>query len=107
MDALLPIQRQARAYEAAVNSNNAGPLYRLYEVQNGNHIENYKQLNFSKLEFIQPHAQHSFDLLVDHVERGASLPPSQCIASWISSRCHAASASTYAVPRSTTDEPVE
>ena len=49
-------------------------------MQNGNHIENYKQLNFSKLEFIQPHAQRSFDLLVDHVERGATLPPSQCIA---------------------------
>ena len=57
-----------------------GPAYRLYEVQNGNHIETYKQDFFSKLEFIQPHAQRSFDLLVDHVERGASLPPSQCIA---------------------------
>ena len=41
---------------------------------------NHKQVFFSKLEFIQPHAQRSFDLLVDHVERGATLPPSQCIA---------------------------
>ena len=95
MDALLPIDHHARAYarkvEAARNKHkrdddddrdrhDKGPAYRLYEVQNGNHIENYRQLNFSKLEFIQPHAQRSFDLLVDHVERGATLPPSQCIA---------------------------
>jgi hypothetical protein len=56
------------------------PAYRLYEVQNGNHIETYRQDFFSQLEFIQPHAQRSFDLLVDHVERGSTLPPSQCIA---------------------------
>jgi hypothetical protein len=95
MDSLLPIDHHARAYarkvEAAGGKNkrdddddrdrhDKGPAYRLYEVQNGNHIETYKQDFFSKLEFIQPHAQHSFDLLVDHVERGASLPPSQCIA---------------------------
>lgn len=95
MDSLLPIDHHARAYarkvEAAGGKNkrvddddrdrhDKGPAYRLYEVQNGNHIETYKQDFFSKLEFIQPHAQHSFDLLVDHVERGATLPPSQCIA---------------------------
>jgi hypothetical protein len=93
MDSLLPIDHHARAYARKVETaqskhkgegdddrHDKGPAYRLYEVQNGNHIENYKQLSFSKLEFIQPHAQHSFDLLVDHVERGASLPASQCIA---------------------------
>jgi hypothetical protein len=78
MDALLPIQRQARAYEAAVNSNGGNMLYRLYEVQNGNHIESY--INFyPQLVVIQPHAQKAFDLLVDHVEGNAPLPPSQCI----------------------------
>ena len=89
MDSLLPINHHARAYarkvEAARASTRGGrderhAAYRLYEVQNGNHIENYRQLNFSKLEFIQPHAQKAFDLIVDHVERGRSLPPSQCIA---------------------------
>ncbi len=89
MDALLPIDHHARAYARKVEAartdkgndrDERHAAYRLYEVQNGNHIENYKQLNFSKLEFIQPHAQRSFDLLVDHVERGATLPPSQCIA---------------------------
>ena len=85
MDALLPIDHHARAYARKVAAS-AGkkpekqPAFRLYEVQNGNHIENYSQLSFSKLELIQPHAQRSFDLLVEHVERGAALPPSQCIA---------------------------
>ena len=85
MDALLPIKRGARAYEAVVNTSRNGnnaqreAQYRLYEVQNGNHIETYKD-TFSQLEFIQPHAQKAFDLLVDHVENNAALPPSQCIA---------------------------
>ncbi len=85
MDALLPIERQARAYEAAVNASRRGnndqrnAQYRLYEVQNGNHIESYV-FPFPQLVEIQPHAQKAFDLLVDHVEAKASLPPSQCIA---------------------------
>jgi hypothetical protein len=84
MDALLPIKRGARAYEAVVNASRGGnnehrkAQYRLYEVQNGNHIETFKN-RFPQLEFIQPHAQKAFDLLVDHVENNAPLPPSQCI----------------------------
>ena len=54
------------------------PAYRLYEVQNGNHIETYQD-TFAQLELIQPHAQRAFDLLVGQVERGAALPPNQCI----------------------------
>ena len=84
MDALLPIQRQARAYEVRVDASRKGnnehreAQYRLYEVQNGNHIETFKD-RFPQLEFIQPHAQRAFDLLVDHVEKHAPVPPSQCI----------------------------
>ena len=84
MDALLPIERQARAYEAAVNASRKGnndqrnAQYRLYEVQNGNHIEAYA-LAFPELRVIQPYAQQAFDLLVAHVESNAPLPPSQCI----------------------------
>ncbi|HSQ82597.1 MAG TPA: 3-hydroxybutyrate oligomer hydrolase family protein [Casimicrobiaceae bacterium] len=84
MDALLPIKRQARAYEAAVNASRKGndeqrrPQYRLYEVQNGNHIESYAK-TFSDLRLIQPYAQQAFDLLVAHVEARSPLPPSQCI----------------------------
>ena len=52
--------------------------YRLYEVQNGNHIESYVT-PFPELVVIQPHAQKAFDLLVSHVEQNTPLPPSQCI----------------------------
>ena len=84
MDALLPIIRGARAYEALVDASRKGnnehrqAQYRLYEVQNGNHIETYKPI-FPQLEYIQPHAQKAFDLLVSHVEDKTPLPPSQCI----------------------------
>ena len=87
-DSLLPIDHHARAYARAVAASLATvpgaphrplPAYRLYEVQNGNHIESYKS-TFPSLEYILPHAQHAFDLLVDSVEHGTTLPPSQCIA---------------------------
>jgi hypothetical protein len=81
---LLPIKTQARAYETKVNASRKGnnaqreAQYRLYEVQNGNHIE-ANALIFPQLVVIQPHAQKAFDLHVDHVENNAPLPPSQCI----------------------------
>jgi hypothetical protein len=84
MDGLLPIRHHARAYADEVAASRKGnndqrhAQYRLYEVQNGNHIETFKD-TFPQLEFIQPHAQRAFDLLVDHVENGAALPPAQCI----------------------------
>jgi len=91
MDALLPINHHGRAYARKVaemakaqhdNGHGADDLrtasYRLYEVQNGNHIETYKD-TFSQLEYIEPHAQRAFDLLVDWVERNIPMPPSQCI----------------------------
>ena len=94
MDALLPINRNARAYERAVTAALSGgdqegrghegddkklrAAYRLYEVQNGNHIEAYKDI-FPQLELIQPHAQHAFDLLSGSIEDGSALPPDQCI----------------------------
>ena len=84
MDALLPIDANARPYARRVagaaqeDAAKEAPAYRLYEVQNGNHIETYK-LTFPQLEFIQPHAQQAFDLLVSAVENHTELPPSQCI----------------------------
>jgi len=88
MDALLPIDHHARAYARKVaaelaergddEEGDGKAAYRLYEVQNGNHIETYKT-QFPQLEFIEPHAQRAFDLLVDAVEHRAGLPPSQCI----------------------------
>ena len=84
MDALLPIDNNARAYARRVatavqaDANKDAPAYRLYEVQNGNHIDSYKKA-FPQLEFIEPHAQQAFDLLVSAVEHHTDLPPSQCI----------------------------
>jgi DNA/RNA-binding domain of Phe-tRNA-synthetase-like protein len=90
MDALLPINLHARAYARAVaaafsdqdhqasSEQHEHPAYRLYEVQNGNHIETYTD-TFSQLELIQPHAQYALDLLSKYVEQGAELPQDQCI----------------------------
>ncbi|HSB19898.1 MAG TPA: 3-hydroxybutyrate oligomer hydrolase family protein [Anaeromyxobacteraceae bacterium] len=79
MDALLPIDHHARAYARKVRQrDDCGAPYRLYEVQNGNHIETYAD-QFPQLEIIEPHAHRAFDLLVDHVEHRAPLPPDQCI----------------------------
>jgi hypothetical protein len=83
MDALLPIDHHARAYARRVAAARAGdrddhPEYRLWEIQNGNHIETFNQV-FPQLEIIEPHAQRAFDLLVEHVERRAPLPPDQCV----------------------------
>ncbi len=91
MDGLLPIDHHARAYARKVAAAQ-GPSqdhdgrdrdrdtpYRLYEIQNGNHIESYQD-TFPQLALIEPHAQAAFDLLVAHVEARAPLPPSQCVA---------------------------
>jgi hypothetical protein len=86
MDGLLPIDHHARAYArkvAAAREDNDEDgedraAYRLYEVQNGNHIETFADA-FPQLEIIEPHAQKAFDLLVKHVEEREPLPASQCI----------------------------
>ena len=89
MDALLPIDHHARAYARKVASaskhkrsnderDDSRPAYRLYEIQNGNHIETYQDF-FPQLELIMPHAQRAFDLLVNQVERNVALPPDQCV----------------------------
>jgi hypothetical protein len=94
MDALLPIDHHARAYARRVEAHqddhpgkghghgwgrwHKDPPYRLYEVQNGNHIETYQD-TFPQLELTMPHAQRAFDLLVRFVEQRTPLPPDQCI----------------------------
>jgi 3HB-oligomer hydrolase (3HBOH)/Tannase and feruloyl esterase len=97
MDALLPIDHHARAYARKVASagkhkhhghedrdrddDDRAPAYRLYEVQNGNHIETYQDTApaFPQLELIEPHAQRAFDLVVAQVEQNVPLPPDQCV----------------------------
>lgn len=81
MDALLPIARHAQPFRDAVVAAGKDSMHRLYELQNGNHIERYRQssYNFTRLEFLQPHAQDAFHRLVAWVESGIAPPPSQCI----------------------------
>jgi len=81
MDALLPLARHARPFRDAVVAAGRADLHRLYEIQNGNHIERFRQscCNFTQLELIQPHAHRAFELLVAWVEGGAPPPPSQCV----------------------------
>jgi hypothetical protein len=93
MDALLPIDHHARAYARKVaaaqsrdhdhdgwgaHHDERDAAYRLYEVQNGNHIETYQD-TFPQLALIEPHAHAAFDLMVAHVETHAALPASQCV----------------------------
>src|SRR5712671_4704108 len=93
MDALLPIDHHARAYARKVaaaskhrrddddgdrRGDDDRPAYRLYEIQNGNHIETFQDV-FPQLELIEPHAQRAFDLLVNQVEHDVALPPDQCV----------------------------
>src|SRR5712691_4698093 len=95
MDALLPIDHHARAYARKVaaaskhrrdgdddrgdrRGDDDRPAYRLYEIQNGNHIETFQD-TFPQLELIEPHAQRAFDLLVRQVEHDVPLPPDQCV----------------------------
>ena len=81
MDALLPINRHARPFRNAVVAAGRASQHRLYEVQNGNHIERYRQscCNFTQLEFLQPHVHDSFQRLVGWIESGIVPPASQCI----------------------------
>ncbi|MGC0152114.1 3-hydroxybutyrate oligomer hydrolase family protein [Chromobacterium vaccinii] len=81
MDALLPIDHHARAYarQVAAEGGEHAQAYRIYEIQNGNHVERYVSI-FPQLELIEPHAQHAFDLLVRFVEQKTPLPPDQCVA---------------------------
>jgi 3HB-oligomer hydrolase (3HBOH) len=85
MDALLPIDRHARVYEGKVDASRKGnnehrnAQYRLYEIQNGNHVDSFRSFFPQALEYLQPHAHRAFDLLVDHVKNRAPLLPSQCV----------------------------
>jgi hypothetical protein len=83
LDALLPLRGHARPYKTLVEAQGQGASYRLYEVQNGNHLEAFKGTTFGarlpSLELIQPHAQRAFELLENWVENNQPAPPSQCI----------------------------
>ena len=83
LDALILLKRHARPYKAMVEAAGYGQNYRLYEIQNGNHVDSLMGATAGKqlpnLELIQPHAHKAFDLLEDWVERGITPPRSQCV----------------------------
>ena len=83
LDALIPIKGHARPYKAMVEAKGFGRNYRLYEIQNGNHLNSLKGATVGKqlpnLELIQPYAHKAFELLEAWVERGIAPPPSQCV----------------------------
>ncbi len=81
--AFVIVNHHARKYAAEVDAylqqNQDDQLqYRYWEIQNGNHIDAFKNL-FPPLQRVMPYAQHAFDLMVQFVETGAALPPSQCV----------------------------
>lgn len=67
LDALIPLKGHARPYQEKIEAQGFGQNYRLYEVQNGNHLEAFKGPLFGaqlpNLELIQPHAHRAFELL--------------------------------------------
>jgi hypothetical protein len=82
-DGIVIAQHHARKYAAEVQAylqqNQDNSLqYRYWEIQNGNHVDAFKNL-FPQLQRIMPYTQHAFDLMVQFVETGAALPPSQCV----------------------------
>src|SRR5262249_12533069 len=80
LDSVVPLVT-ARDFRNLVVANGYGDRHRLYEGQNGNHVDSWKQppINLTALEFLQPHLHRSFELLVAWVERSEEAPAGQCI----------------------------
>lgn len=81
IEQLAPIDEHAREYRRHVVRAGRGSLHRLYEVQNGGHLDRQRDagFNFTQLEYVMPHAQRALDLLEAWVERDVSPPAGQCI----------------------------
>jgi hypothetical protein len=80
IDQLAPIDAHARAFRRDVVRSGRGRLHRLYEVQNGGHLDRLRDgANFTQLEPVAPHALRALDLLEQWVEKGAAPPAGQCI----------------------------
>lgn len=81
IDQLAPIDEHARAFRRDIVRAGRGALHRLYEVQNGGHLDRLRDASFqfTQLEYVAPHAQRALDLLERWVERGVTAPAGQCI----------------------------
>ncbi|GAC1430997.1 MAG: tannase/feruloyl esterase family alpha/beta hydrolase [Acidobacteriaceae bacterium] len=80
MDALALISG-AREYHEDVIEAGAGDLHRLYEIQNGSHLDRNPDppWNFKQIERVTPHFASAFERLVSWVESGTEPPKGQCI----------------------------
>ena len=81
IDQLAPIDEHARAFRREVVRAGRGALHRLYEVQNGGHLDRLRDpgFQFTELEYVAPHAQRALELLERWVEHGIPAPGGQCI----------------------------
>jgi hypothetical protein len=81
IDQLAPIDEHARAFHREVVRSGRAALHRLYEVQNGGHLDRLRDpgFQFTELEYVAPHAQRALDLLERWVEHGSPAPAGQCI----------------------------
>jgi pimeloyl-ACP methyl ester carboxylesterase len=81
MDSVLPVIQNGRSFRQQVVARNRGHLHRLYEIQNGNHYDEFAlpPYGFTALEPIRPHAYQGFELLVSWVEASKQPPPGQCV----------------------------
>jgi hypothetical protein len=81
IEQLAPIDAHARAFRHAVVRAGRGRQHRLYEIQNGGHLDRLRDsgFNFTQLEYLAPHAQHALRLLEDWVERHIPPPDGQCV----------------------------
>jgi hypothetical protein len=83
LDALLPIASHARDYRAKVEAEGFGENHRVYEIQNGNHLDSFvgaaPLAQLPSLELILPHFHEAFMRLEQWVELGTPAPPHQCV----------------------------
>jgi hypothetical protein len=81
IEQLAPIDEHARAYRRDIVHWGRGRLHRLYEVQNGGHLDRLRDASFqfTQLEHVMPHAQRALELLEHWVERGVPAPAGQCV----------------------------
>jgi hypothetical protein len=70
-DALVTLRGHALAYQALVESRSCNAMYRLYQIENGSHVDKHKG-RMPIVELIQPHAHKAFGLLEQWVERDAA-----------------------------------
>jgi hypothetical protein len=81
LDVLGPLRTQGRLFRNDVVAAGQGDKHRLYEIQNGSHVDRFRlpPFNFLQLQDVIPHTQRALDLLEDWVENANAPPPGHCV----------------------------